>query len=125
MLIGKEVTHEYRGRGTVVAQESGVITVPLWRADYDLDFPYPGEFTHMLKLRQYDPEAQAAIDADIRQDRLERAEAYRRRRSNPMHELAEAFDNLLVFAEPGGRCALFGHGRLFLCEAGWRRFPDL
>ncbi len=82
MLIGKEVTHEYRGRGTVVAQESGVITVR-FGADYDLDFPYPGEFTHMLKLRQYDPEAQAAIDADIRQDRLERAEAYRRRKEQP------------------------------------------
>ena len=37
----------------------------------------------MLKLRQYDPEAQAAIDADIRQDRLERAEAYRRRKEQP------------------------------------------
>ena len=79
MLIGKEVTHEYRGRGTVVAQEAGYITVR-FGADYDLDFPYPGEFTHMLKLRQYDPEAQAAIDADLRRDRLERAEAYRRRK---------------------------------------------
>ena len=41
MLIGKEVTHEYRGRGTVMAVENGHITVR-FGTDYDLDFPYPG-----------------------------------------------------------------------------------
>ena len=41
MLIGKEVTHEYRGRGTVMAVENGRITVR-FGADYDLEFPYPG-----------------------------------------------------------------------------------
>ena len=84
MLIGKEVTHEYRGRGTVVALGAGKITVR-FGTDYDLDFPYPGEFTRMLRLREYDPEAQLQIDADIRQDRLSRAEAYRRRKKEGAH----------------------------------------
>ena len=79
MLIGKEVTHEYRGRGTVMAVENGKITVR-FGADYDLDFSYPSEFTRMLRLREYDLEAQMQIDSDIRQDRLSRAEAYRRRK---------------------------------------------
>lgn len=76
MLIGKEVTHEYRGRGTVLAVEGGQVTVR-FGADYDLRFPYPGEFTRMLRLRHYDPETQGMIDADIRRDRLARAAAYR------------------------------------------------
>ena len=84
MLIGKEVTHEYRGRGTVVALDAGKITVR-FGTDYDLDFPYPGEFTRMLRLREYDPEAQMQIDEDIRQDRLSRAEAYRRRMKEDAH----------------------------------------
>ena len=79
MLIGKEVTHEYRGRGTVVAQSADTVTVR-FGTDYDLDFPYPAEFTRMLRLRAYDPDAQQQIDADIRNDRLARAEAYRRAR---------------------------------------------
>lgn len=85
MLIGKEVTHEYRGRGTVMAVGDGKITVR-FGTDYDLDFPYPGEFTRMLRLREYDPEAQTQIDEDIRQDRLSRAEAYRRRKKEGTHE---------------------------------------
>ena len=79
MLIGKEVTHEYRGRGVIAAVGGGKVTVR-FGADYDLEFPYPGEFTRMLRLRDYDPAAQAEIDGDIRQDRLDRAEAYRRRK---------------------------------------------
>ena len=79
MLIGKEVTHEYRGRGTVLAVENGRITVR-FGADYDLEFPYPGEFRHMLRLRDFDPEAQEEIDADIQKERLARAESYRRQR---------------------------------------------
>ena len=77
MLIGKEVTPEYRGRGAVVAVEEGHIVVR-FGADYDLAFPYPGEFRRMLRLRVYDPEAQAEIDAAIRLDREQRAAAYRR-----------------------------------------------
>lgn len=79
MLVGKEVTHEYRGRGVIVAVGGGKVTVR-FGTDYDLDFPYPGEFARMLRLREYDPEGQAEIDADLRQDRLDRAEAYRRRK---------------------------------------------
>lgn len=84
MLIGKEVTHEYRGRGTVVAVGDGKITVR-FGTDYDLDFPYPGEFTRMLRLREYDPEAQARIAEDIRTDRLSRAEAYRKHKEEEDH----------------------------------------
>lgn len=84
MLIGKEVTHEYRGRGTVVALSEGKITVR-FGADYDLEFPYPGEFTHMLRLREYDPETQQEINADILRDRLSRAEAYRCRKKEKNH----------------------------------------
>ncbi len=73
MLVGKEVIHEYRGRGTVMAVENGRITVR-FGADYDLEFPYPGEF------REYDPEAQRQIDADIQKERMARAESYRRQR---------------------------------------------
>ena len=40
MLIGKEVTHEYRGRGTVIAVGEGEIVVRFGK-DYDLSFPYP------------------------------------------------------------------------------------
>lgn len=76
MLIGKEVTHEYRGRGTVVALEGGQVTVR-FGADYDVKFPYPGEFGRMLRLRQYDPQTQREIDEDIRCDRMRRAQAYR------------------------------------------------
>ena len=79
MLIGKGVTREYRGRGTVMAVENGRITVR-FGADYDLEFPYPGEFRHMLRLRDFDPEAQGEIDADIQKERLARAAAYRRQR---------------------------------------------
>lgn len=79
MLIGKEVTHEYRGRGTVVALEAGLVTVRFGE-DYDMNFPYPGEFTRMLRLRQYDPQTQREIDEDIRRDRLARAAAYRERK---------------------------------------------
>ena len=77
MLIGKEVTHEYRGRGAVVAVEEGHIVVRIG-ADYYLAFTYTGEFRRMLRLRVYDPEAQAEIDAAIRLDREQRAAAYRR-----------------------------------------------
>ena len=35
MLIGKEVTHEYRGRGTVIAVGEGEIVVRFGK-DYDL-----------------------------------------------------------------------------------------
>lgn len=77
MLVGKEVTHEYRGRGVVTAVGGGTVTVR-FGVDYDLDFPYPGEFTRMLRLREYDPEVQAEIEEDIRRDRLARAEAYLR-----------------------------------------------
>lgn len=79
MLVGKEVTHEYRGRGTVVALEAGLVTVRFGE-DYDMNFPYPGEFTRMLRLRQYDPQTQREIDEDIRRDRLARAAAYRERK---------------------------------------------
>ena len=77
MLIGKLVAHEYRGRGTIVAIENGEVTVR-FGADYDVKFPYPMEFDHMLSLRDYDPEAQQEIDAAIRADRLRRVEAYRK-----------------------------------------------
>ena len=76
MLIGKEVTHEYRGRGTVIAVGEGEIVVRFGK-DYDLSFPYPREFNHMLRLRTYDPETQAEIDAAVRADRECRAAAYR------------------------------------------------
>ena len=79
MLVGKEVIHEYRGRGTGVAVENGCVTVR-FGADYDLEFPYPGEFRRMLRLREYDPEAQMEIDQAIRRQQMERAEAYRRRK---------------------------------------------
>lgn len=79
MLIGKEVIHEYRGRGTIVAVENGTVTVR-FGADYDLDFPYPGEFRDKLRLRDYDPEAQAEIDCAVRDEKRARAEAYRRRK---------------------------------------------
>lgn len=79
MLVGKEVTHEYRGRGTVVALEAGLVTVRFGE-DYDMNFPYPGEFTRMLRLRHYDPQTQREIDEDIRRDRLARAAAYRERK---------------------------------------------
>ena len=75
MLIGKEVTHEYRGRGTVIAVGEGEIVVRFGK-DYDLSFPYPREFNHMLRLRTYDPETQAEIDAAVRADRECRAAAY-------------------------------------------------
>lgn len=79
MLVGKEVIHEYRGRGTIVALENGQVTVR-FGADYDLQFHYPGEFRRMLRLREYDPEAQRQIDADIQKERMARAESYRRQR---------------------------------------------
>ena len=50
MLVGKEVIHEYRGRGTVMAVENGRITVR-FGADYD-----------------------------IQKERMARAESYRRQR---------------------------------------------
>ena len=34
----------------------------------------------MLRLREYDPEAQREIDADIQKERMARAESYRRQR---------------------------------------------
>ena len=34
----------------------------------------------MLRLRDFDPEAQEEIDADIQKERLARAESYRRQR---------------------------------------------
>ena len=58
MLIGKEVTHEYRGRGTVIAVGEGEIVVRFGKA--------------------YDPETQAEIEAAVRADRECRAAAYRR-----------------------------------------------
>ena len=79
MLIGKEIIHEYRGRGTIMAVENGQVTVRFGE-DYDVQFPYPGEFRRMLSLREYDPQAQMEIDADIRQERLARAEAYRKQK---------------------------------------------
>ncbi len=77
MLVGKEVTHEYRGRGVVTAVGGGTVTVR-FGADYELDFAYPGEFMRMLRLRDYDPEVQVEIDEDVRRDRMARAEAYLR-----------------------------------------------
>lgn len=80
MLVGKEVTHEYRGRGTVVAVENREITVR-FGADYDMRFPYPDEFRRMLHLRTYDPQAQQEIDAAVRAAQLARAEAYRKKKA--------------------------------------------
>lgn len=79
MLVGKEVIHEYRGRGIVQAVENGQIVVR-FGADYDLAFPYPREFSRMLSLKEYDPAEQARIDADLRADRMARAQAYRAHR---------------------------------------------
>ena len=80
MLIGKEVTHEYRGRGTVVAVENGSVTVR-FGADYDLQFPYPDEFQRMLRLREYDPQTQRQIDEDVRQSKIARAQAYQKKKA--------------------------------------------
>lgn len=85
MLIGKEVTHEYRGRGTVIAVENGEVTVRFGE-DYDLMFPYPDEFKRMLRLREYDPQTQQEIDEDVRRSKLERAEAYKKKKAE--HALA-------------------------------------
>ena len=79
MLIGKETVHEYRGRGTIVAVGNGTVTVR-YGEDYDVDFAYPDEFTRMLRLREFDPEAQAEINADLQAARLARAEAYRKQK---------------------------------------------
>ncbi len=79
MLIGKEVVHEYRGRGTIVAVEKGQVTVRFGE-DYDVQFPYPGEFRRMLSLREYDPQAQMEIEEDIHRECLARAEAYRKQK---------------------------------------------
>ena len=84
MLVGKEVIHEYRGRGTIVALGNGQVTVR-FGADYDLQFPYPGEFRRMLRLREPDPQAQAEIASAIRTQQRERAEAYRRREETGSH----------------------------------------
>ena len=84
MLVGKEVIHEYRGRGTIVALENGQVTVR-FGADYDLQVPYPGEFRRMLRLREPDPQAQAEIDGAIRAQQCKRAEAYRRRKETGSH----------------------------------------
>ena len=79
MLIGKEVIHEYRGRGTVTAVENGKVTVR-FGDEYSMDFPYPAEFDRMLTLKKYDPEARQEIAAARAADRLARAEAYRNRK---------------------------------------------
>lgn len=75
-LIGKEVVHEYRGRGTVTAQENGHVVVRFGQ-DYELPFAYPDEFYRMLRLREPDAAVQSEIDRDLHEKRLAAARDYR------------------------------------------------
>ena len=84
MLIGKETVHEYRGRGVIAAVKDGRVTIR-YGDEYEMDYPYPWEFTKMLRLREYDPEAQAELDRDILAAKRARAEAYCREKEARRH----------------------------------------